>query len=169
MRCNLIPDAEFHSVTEIQPEWLTGRDIRVVALDMDNTLARYSESEPADDVLAWLRSVRQSGIFTVLVSNTRNIKRVKIMCEKLGLEYFRHRARKPSPLAFLWPTEVFNVQPQQIAAIGDQVFTDVLGANRAGCLSVIVYPRGMDENPLFRLRRFIEKPFIRKAAYRHEE
>ena len=162
----LIPDAEFRDVCDISAEWLRSHGIRAVALDMDNTIAKYSESEPDKRVTEWFSSLRKAGIVGAIVSNTKRAHRVAGVAETLGIEY-RLGCKKPSSKGFLWAAEALGVKPNEVLSIGDQIFTDVWGAKRAGCRAAIVYPRGMDENVLFRLRRLVELPFIACSRERY--
>lgn len=156
---NLTPDAEFSDVCDISAEWLRSHGVRAVALDMDNTIAKYSESAPSAEASAWLKSLKNAGIRAVIVSNTHRPARVEAVAQALGIGY-RAKCGKPSAKGFLWAAEHLGVKPGEIMAIGDQIFTDVWGAKRAGCMAAIVYPRGMSENFLFRVRRAAELPFI---------
>ena len=160
----LIPDAEFKSVTDISIKFLKSHGIRGLALDLDNTLSKYSESIPSCEVCAWLSGLRSHGISTVVVSNSHKPERVGKACAALGVEY-HIKSNKPSRKGFRWAVMTMGLKPHEVAAVGDQIFTDVLGAKRAGCKAIIVYPRGMDENFLFKLRRIVELPFIRRARY----
>ncbi len=164
----LIPDAEFHGVCDISPELLREMGIRAVALDNDNTLAKYSESAPSPEVKAWMDGLRNAGIGAVLVSNTHHPARLERIADELGISW-RDRCAKPSAKGFLWAAETLGVRPHEMLSIGDQIFTDVLGAHRAGAKAAIVYPRGMDENFLFRVRRFFELPFIAACGRRERK
>ncbi len=162
----LIPDAEFRNVEDISPRWLLDNGYRAVAMDNDNTVAKYSESEPSPEVRTWLASLKAAGIAAAMVSNTHHPARLERIARELDVPW-KDRCAKPSAKGFLWAAERLGVQPGEMLSVGDQVFTDVLGAHRAGAGAAIVYPRGMSENFLFRLRRLVEFPFI--AACRRRE
>lgn len=164
----LIPEAEFHSVCDISPELLRNMGVKAVALDNDNTLAKYSEGTPSPEVKAWTDRLRDAGIGLVIVSNTHHPARLSRIADELGIAWRDHCA-KPSAKGFRWAAETLGVQPSEMLSIGDQIFTDVLGAHRAGARAAIVYPRGMDENFLFRVRRFFELPFIAACKRRAEK
>lgn len=155
-----LPDGVFQNITDIDPAWLIRYGIRGLALDVDNTIAKYSEAAPAQEIVDWLRRVGDTGIRAVIVSNSSHANRVPDISRVLGIEYLI-RAGKPSRRGFRWAAEILGVAPEHLGVIGDQIFTDVLGAKRAGCQALIVYPRGMLESPWFRVRRCIETPFIR--------
>jgi len=159
---HLLPDAVFHSVTDITADWLLQNEIIGLALDVDNTLAKYSEDMPAPEIVEWLSKMREAGIRSVIVSNSRRETRVPVISQALGLKYIV-KAGKPSRKGFLKAAELLGLEPANIAVVGDQIFTDVLGAKRAGCKALIVYPRGISESLWFVVRRWIETPFIRMA------
>lgn len=161
----LIPEAEFHSVCDISADVLREMGVKAVALDNDNTLAKYSEGAPSPEVKAWMDGIRAAGIGAVIVSNTHHPARLGRIADELGIAW-RDRCAKPSTKGFRWAAETLGVQPRELLSIGDQVFTDVLGAHRAGAKAAIVYPRGMSENFLFRVRRFFELPFIAACGRR---
>lgn len=163
LKAHLLPDAVFDSVTDIKSDWLIKQEIIGIALDVDNTIAKYSEHLPAPEIVNWMESLRNAGIRSVIVSNSRKEKRVPDISRALGLPYIV-KAGKPSRKGFLRAAELLDTEPKHIAVIGDQIFTDVLGAKRAGCKAYIVYPRGINESPWFSIRRWIETPFIRLAT-----
>jgi len=163
MSCPFLPDGVFQNITEIEPAWLIRYGIRGLALDVDNTIAKYSEDLPAPEVAEWLRRVGDAGIRAVIVSNSSHANRVPDISRALGIDYII-RAGKPRRRGFRWASEVLGIAPEHIGVIGDQIFTDVLGAKRAGCQALIVYPRGMFESPWFKVRRWIETPFVRLGA-----
>lgn len=157
-----LPDAVYDKVTDIEVESLVEMGIQGLALDVDNTIAKYSEDLPAPEITRWIGQMRDEGFPIIIVSNSRKEKRVPNISRALGLPYIV-KAGKPSRRGFIEATRILELDPQKVAVIGDQIFTDILGAKRAGCKAIIVYPRGISENPFFRLRRLVETPFIRLA------
>ena len=162
-----IPDGVFRDVTDIPESWFLSRGIEGIVLDIDNTIAKYSEILPPKSSLDWLGRIRDAGIKAVVVSNNKHSGRVQKMSEAMGVRYI-YRASKPSKKGFEWAAKAMGIPLKKIAAIGDQIFTDICGAKRSGCYAVIVYPRGIDENFLFRLRRAVEIPFISVARKKVE-
>lgn len=127
--------------------------------DLDNTIASYDEHAPADDVLAWFDRLRADGIGFYLLSNSKRTERVETFAKALNMSYIMN-SQKPSPRALLHAMDMAGCSADASALIGDQIFTDVLAANRAGVKSIIVYPRKFT-NPFFKLRYYLEKPFRR--------
>jgi len=142
-------------VTEIAPEGLRRAGIRAVLLDLDNTLVGWQRSDLSGRVREWLAALRDAGIMLYLVSNTRHGKRLRNLSEELGIPYVR-RAWKPRRKGFLAALEAMQVGPEETAMIGDQMFTDVLGANRLGIRTIMVRPLARREFLGTKLSRTVE-------------
>ena len=100
-----------------------------------------------------------------VLSNSRRSHRCPDFCEDLGVPY-RRRSAKPSVRGFVETMERFEVTPAQTVMVGDQIFTDVLGANRAGVSVWLVKP--IEFGTAFRLLRYgVETPF--RAISRRRE
>ncbi|MDL2273380.1 YqeG family HAD IIIA-type phosphatase [Oscillospiraceae bacterium OttesenSCG-928-G22] len=159
MPFSLIPDLVFPSVLDISPETLRALPVEGVILDLDNTLARYSEASIAPDITDWLEGLRRAGFSLFVLSNNRRAERLAALLGSLGIRYRLH-AKKPAAEGFFACARDMGLPPERIAVIGDQIFTDVLGGNRARMRTVLVTPRGLYDNPWFAIRHAIELPFI---------
>ena len=102
-----------------------------------------------------LDGLRAGGINLIIVSNNRK-RRVKKFAERLNLPYIAN-AKKPFPAVFLKTLRRFDCLPCNGAVVGDQLFTDVLGANLAGIRSILVTNITPESGPFFRLKRRLEK------------
>lgn len=154
---NLYPDIVLRSVREITPEWMKLHSLGGLLLDLDNTLAGYHINEPHPDIHMWINALQMAGYQLIVLSNAR-AERVAAFCEPLKLPYVA-KAKKPGKTALLNACERIGLLPQNIAMVGDQIFTDVLSANRAGVMSVIVEP--LTHNFFFKFRRnVIEQRFV---------
>jgi hypothetical protein len=107
--------------------------------------------------MSWAQMMRQRGIELFIVSNSKRPQRVESFARQLGIEYIK-AAGKPSVRGINQAMERRSKTPEQSALCGDQIFTDVLGANRAGVTSIVVHPIKFT-NPFLALRYFIELPF----------
>lgn len=154
------PYKMFYRVTEITPEFLQSCGIKGLALDADNTLSEHHSQTPHDGVEEWLRGMEKAGIKLMMVSNAR-AKRVVPFAQKLGLE-FTSTALKPLPFGFLRAAKKMGLKRSQLAAVGDQLFTDMMGANLAGVKPLLVTPIKEEAGASFRLRRRLEKPMIKR-------
>lgn len=165
MRNLFVPDYMFADIYKITPEFLRSLGVRALVLDIDNTLVTYAVEEPTEAVIAWVRGMQEGGLSLSIASNNHE-PRVAKFNEKLGL-FTMCESGKPSRKAIRNACAHFGVKPSEVAVIGDQIFTDVLCASRAGAVAILVTPIPYDENLFFRFKRVCEKPFIR--AYKRRE
>lgn len=156
MGFSLIPDMRIDSIFEITPEMLVSRGISLLLLDLDNTLAPYSGDPPSKELFLWKDKLEAAGIQLFIVSNTKT-GRARRFAESFGVA-FTDRAKKPSRKGILRAIESCGKTAKQTALAGDQIFTDILGANKSGIVSIVVKPLKF-LNPLMALRYYIEIPF----------
>ena len=152
-----VPRFSFRSITEISPGFTRELGLNFLMLDLDNTIAAYSEQTPSNELLEWAAAMADCGVELFIVSNSRREVRVKAFAETLGIG-FMISARKPSPKGLLSAMETAGYNREESAFAGDQVYTDALAANRAGIASIIVHPRSL-RNPFLALRYALESPF----------
>lgn len=158
MACPLVPRRVVNSIYDLKPQALSSQGIRLVLCDLDNTLASYEESLPSPTLRRWKEALEEKGVTLFVVSNSRKSRRCPDFCEALGIPYVRH-AGKPGTKGFREALERTGLPASQAVMVGDQIFTDTLGANRAGVFSVLVKPIAWGKNPLRRVRYAIEAPF----------
>ena len=164
----LTPDYWFYRITDIPAEFFLSRGIRLLALDVDNTLTTYNNPTPAPGVPEWLESMQKAGLTLVILSNN-NRPRVAPFAEKLGLP-FAANAAKPLPFLLAADCRKRGVRAKECALIGDQLFTDILCGNLLpGVLSVLVTLQEPENTALYRFKRRLEKPILRRFARRHPE
>ena len=157
------------SVTDLTPEFLLSKGIRLLMLDFDNTIVPYTTNVPTEDMAQWLEDMISSDVQLCVVSNSRK-SRVRVFCKKQGIPCITH-AKKPFSKGIRQCMETFGMLPEQCALAGDQIFTDTLGANCAGVTSILVKAIH-NHNIWLKLRHVAEKPFIYLARNRridHEE
>ena len=126
-----------------------------------------SSPVPLVGTVEWAHAMRQAGLAVVIVSN--NFKdRVAPFAEKYDLP-FLCVAMKPLPFAYWRAARFLGVSRSQAVAVGDQVFTDVMGANVAGVKSILLRPSDPETSVSFRVRRRLEEPIRRKMERRQAE
>lgn len=152
--------AAFRRVTDITPTVLERLDIKGLILDLDNTLTTHDNPRPAEGVPDWLALMKQTGIKLMIVSNN-HAPRVKPFAEMLGLE-FVSEGKKPLIKGFREAEKRMGIPRAQLAAVGDQIYTDVLGANLAGIKMLYVVPIEHESTTFFKVKRKLEKPFLPK-------
>jgi HAD superfamily phosphatase (TIGR01668 family) len=133
--------------------------IEAALLDLDNTLVGWQRKDVSDDVLQWLRELKEQGIRLCLVSNTRFGKRLLALSNELEIPCVR-RAWKPRKKGFQSAMEQLGVDASRTIMIGDQMFTDIYGANRLGIYTVMVRPLAKREFIGTKISRLIEKVLL---------
>ena len=166
MRFSLLPWAITDAVTDLSPEYLLKNGIELLMLDFDNTVVPYTTDEPTEAVAAWLEKMKTSGISLCVVSNSHN-DRVKIFCKAWGIDCITH-ARKPFSKGVRQCLTRYNLPPERCALVGDQIFTDTLGANGCGVRPILVKAIH-NHNIWLKLRHAAEMPFILLAKKRRIE
>lgn len=159
---NFYADAYFKNIKDVSPKYLKEKDIEGIILDIDNTLIGHDVPIPDEKTMAHLRLFESAGLKLCVVSNNK-YERVKNFTEKIGVEFFVYEALKPKKYGYNEASKEMNLPMNKIAAIGDQIFTDVWGAKRAGCFAILTKPlhKG-NEGKFIAFKRFLEKPFVRK-------
>jgi uncharacterized protein len=135
---------------------LSGWKISGIALDLDNTIVPWHTTVLAAGVQEWVQQVRTAGIRLCLLTNNY-LPHVRKVGAALDLPVIRG-VLKPLPSAFIAALRALGTQPAQSLAIGDQLFTDVLGAKAAGMRAVVVTPLGDREFPTTKFLRMLERP-----------
>lgn len=159
---NLYADAYMESILELDSDFLKSRSLYGLILDVDNTLVGHNEPIPDKEIKDKLRTLSESGIKLCVVSNN-GYERVKSFCENIGVKYFVPNALKPRLFGYHMALKEMRLSAKNTAAIGDQVFTDVWGAKRAGCFSILTTPLHRGHEGFFiALKRLFEKPFRQK-------
>jgi len=156
MSISPIPKLVVPDIFAVTPELLRQKGVTLLLVDLDNTLAPYSEDMPSARVLAWMAELRTAGVALFMISNSRKSSRADDYAKACDIPFIK-RAGKPNPRALRAAMELMGKDPAETALLGDQIFTDGLAANRAGALSIVVRPLEM-RNAFFRLRYLVEQP-----------
>ena len=154
------PDFCVKSVMELDGNFYDENNIKAIIFDIDNTLVSYKEPEPTQEVLEYFRFLESKGIKYGIVSNN-NAKRVDSFCKNLNIPYAA-RALKPRKKYLKKIASELGVPFENICFVGDQVFTDILGANRMGFVSVKVVAVGENETSFVAFKRIFEKALMNK-------
>ena len=163
MSFSLLPKLITDELTDLSPELLREHGIRLLMMDFDNTIVPYTTDIPTPRMAAWLRAMAESDIQLCVVSNSRR-DRVRIFCGKYGIPVITH-AKKPGTRGIMECLVSFKIPAKEAALVGDQIFTDTMGANSAGVMPILV--RAIDNHNIWlKLRHAAELPFIFAARKR---
>ena len=157
MAFSLLPGVMTDAITDLTPEYLRGRGVKLLMMDFDNTIVPYTTSVPTEAVVNWFGMMQAAEFPLCVVSNSRN-DRVKIFCDQYGIDCITH-AKKPFSKGIRECLDRYGLAPGDCALVGDQIFTDTLGANCAGVGSILV--RAIhNHNFWLKARHVLELPFI---------
>uniref|UniRef100_A0A7C6E2U9 YqeG family HAD IIIA-type phosphatase n=1 Tax=Thermus tengchongensis TaxID=1214928 RepID=A0A7C6E2U9_9DEIN len=151
----LFPRAVLPSLLHLTPEWLRARGLKGVILDLDNTLLPYGEEEIPSDHRTWLEGLKaEMPVYPLSNALPERFARVQ---KALGLP--GHAPALKPWLGFRKALRALELPPSQVAVVGDQIFTDVLGGNLVGAYTVLVPPLREREFFYTRFIRMLETPF----------
>lgn len=154
---SLIPDFYFENAADIKLKFLQKYCIRAVLLDIDNTLSRHGENIPYDSVIEWISLLEKSGIKVGIISNNKE-ERVCKFAKILHIKYYVSNASKPYSSGFYKALDILKVDKEYVLLVGDQIFTDILGAKLVGIKSVLVEAKDKNEPISIKIKRGFEIP-----------
>lgn len=154
------PDYIFKKTLNITPEFLKSIGISNLLLDVDNTLTTHGNPEPAEGIEDWIENMHKNGIKLMIVSNNYK-KRVEPFANRLGLPYSSF-SKKPLPFGFFKAMKYLHSNKENTAVVGDQIFTDILGANIIGLKAIMVIAILEEDGIGFKIKRKFEKKYIDK-------
>ena len=163
MRFSLLPAFITDKLTDLTPEFLKQQGIDLLMLDFDNTIVPYTTSQATEEMDAWIKNILVSGLSVCVVSNSHK-DRVKIFCGHYGMDCITH-AKKPFSKGIRQCLDQYQIPAERAALVGDQIFTDTLGANGCGVRPILV--KAIDNHNFWlNARHILELPFIFAARKR---
>jgi uncharacterized protein len=157
------PDMRIKMVTELTPDRLKSQGIRALLVDLDDTLVASNSQRMGLGFRRWVLGLKEVGIKVMLLSNGKP-KRVARWAQLLGVEGLP-LVGKPFRFAFERGLKRLGTSPSETAMVGDQLFTDILGANHLGIKTILVTPLSTKGLPHTRLARKIEKLILSKTTF----
>ena len=154
------PTYTIESVPKIPFVLLERDNIKGLIFDVDNTLATMGKgiTEPC---YKWIKEAKELGYKICILSNTLNVKKVRKIMNDLGVLGLCF-AKKPSTKGFEIALNLLDLKKEELIKIGDQVFTDIWGANRFKIKSILVKPISKKEGIFTLIKRPIEKIVLKK-------
>ena len=157
------PDRAYNSIEELDLKALYESGIRGLISDIDNTLIAPGAKMPDRRMTDWIAAAREIGFDICLLSNAAR-RRVTRLSSGFGV-YAIAMAGKPTQKGFLKALRLLKLEPAQACVIGDQIFTDILGAKLAGMMAIHIKPITKREIFTVFMKRFVEY-FIMKGYYK---
>ena len=132
----IYPNEYFSKIEDINIEFLQKNKIKALILDMDNTLINYKKEMPKT-IEEWAKNLIGQGMKLYIVSNTNKKEKVKRIANLLGIPYV-YFAKKPLKFGLLKAKKDLGEKSENIAVVGDQIFTDVIGGNRCKMFTILI-------------------------------
>ena len=158
----LCPDRYYNSVFDIDLEELKTRNIKGLILDLDNTLVAKREKKIPNGLYGWLESVANQKIGVCVVSNSL-AKRAEDIAGRVKLPVVAP-AKKPMKKAFENGMRLLGTTQEETAVVGDQLFTDILGGNKADTYTILVAPISKREPLHTKILRKLEKIVLKNLT-----
>ena len=157
---NIYPNLYLDSVKDINATLLKKNNINGIILDVDNTLIDYYRNL-VEGAEMWCNDLKNEGIKCIILSNSNKKDKVSDVAKKLDVESLMF-AKKPLKSGFRRALERLELKPENVAVVGDQLFTDVIGAKRMGMFSILVKQVGPKDIFITKLKRPIESAIMNK-------
>lgn len=155
------PKSYFNNILEIKKEFLIKNNIEAILLDIDNTLIDH-QNNVIEGLESWVENLKEQNIKFCILSNTNSKKKAQKMANMLKIPYI-YFAKKPFKSGFNRAKQILQIsENSKIAVIGDQVMTDILGANRSNMYSILVAPLNSKDIFITRFNRMLEKKILKK-------
>ncbi len=156
----IYPKEYLNSVKDINLELLHKNNIKGLILDVDNTLINLDRKMPAG-VSSWAKDLKANGIKICILSNSNHLDKVEAVAKIIEVPYIFF-GKKPLKSGFLRARDILKLPNENIAVVGDQIFTDIIGANRCQMFSILVKPIEEKDYLITRIKRPIERFIIKR-------
>ncbi len=158
-----LPSQRYDSIFDIPLQELTASGIKGLIFELDNTLTEWNKELPSETT-AWLKFAKNIGFKMCFVSNNSDT-RVREVADVVEVPFVA-RAGKPRRRSFRRAMDLMQTTADTTAVVGDQIFTDILGGNRLGLLTILVSPISSKEFPGTRVVRLFEKILLKWSSRR---
>lgn len=159
MRELLVPNQRLNNIFEIDAGYLKSIGIKGIITDMDNTLVPWSDRTVYPKLAEWFITLKKMGFKLYIVSNNSR-DRGALLARELDIPAIWY-AVKPRRKAFRKAISEMQLAPEEVAVVGDQILTDVLGGNRLGLHTILVRPISEKEFFWTKITRMLERMLIK--------
>ncbi|HHY71229.1 MAG TPA: YqeG family HAD IIIA-type phosphatase [Thermoanaerobacterales bacterium] len=152
------PDLYIESIYKLDLDYMKKKNIEGILIDLDNTLLPWDSIYIEDRLMSWINHCIKQGFSFCIISNNK-YNRTKHCAERLGIPAVS-RSLKPCKKAFKKGLDILGTRPEQTAVLGDQIFTDILGAKRMGLFAILVKPISRRELYWTKIMRKLERKIL---------
>lgn len=157
----LTPNMQVKKITDITIEMLKENNIKGMILDVDNTLIDL-DRVPLEGIKEWIDNMKNNGIKFCIASNSLKKDKIEKVAKMLDIPYV-HFSAKPTKIGLKKAKQILGIEDSKnIAEVGDQLFTDVLGTNRMKMFSILTEPLCEEKVKINNLKRKLEKRVLRR-------
>ena len=154
------PDMYQKSIYSIDYDKLKERGIKCLLIDLDNTLVSPFVKKPNDRIKELFNELKEKGFQIIIFSNALN-RRIKPFKEELGVEAISF-ACKPKIKKYKKLLEEKHLNESEVAMIGDQLLTDIVGGNKVGITTILINPVSSKDNFPTNISRLYERHIMKK-------
>ena len=162
MLTKFLPNIYAQSVFAINYKKLKNRGIKCLLFDLDNTLCAVTETVPNQKAKELIEELKDMDFKVIIMSNS-GIKRLTPFKELLCVDDCTS-SKKPLNKKYLKIMQLYGYKKSEIAGIGDQIVTDVFGANRVGIMSILVNPLSLIDLKKTKFNRFLERRIMNRLS-----
>ena len=156
------PTWMIESIYNLTPDELKANGIKAILTDLDNTLVAWNNPSGTRELHQWLQQMAANQIPVIVVSNN-NHDRVEKAVQRFDLTFVA-RALKPLKTGLKKALKEYQLQPDEVVMVGDQMLTDVLAANRMKIRSILVKPLMQTDAWNTRINRLMERKIQAQLA-----
>ncbi|NLL63048.1 MAG: YqeG family HAD IIIA-type phosphatase [Ruminococcaceae bacterium] len=162
-------DKRVKSLMDVKVSDLIELGIKAITLDADNTSSYDGTTTPLPGASEWIQNVKENGIKVILLSNA-SMKRIKLLADQYDVLAIGI-ALKPLPFGYLRAVIKLRLNPSEICMIGDQLFTDIMGANLIGMKTIYCNPVALEKRKLvsFKIKRYLEDKIFKMQEEKQKE
>ena len=157
----LVPKMYYSDIYQIDYELLKERKVKVLLFDMDNTCLAYKSDTYSLELGELFERLKKMGFVVCLFSNSIKASKVRRIARELEIDY-NYFSRKPLGWGYKKMFRKYGVEAKEVVMVGDQLFTDILGGNRVGAVTVLVEPIDKKELSWTKGLRRVEKRVFEK-------
>lgn len=155
-----VPDIYQKSIYTIDYSKLFNAGIKCILFDLDNTIIQSKKNPPSQKAKDLFISLKQKGFKVIVFTNSPAFRNKKIK-KFLEVEFFCN-AMKPLARNFYKIMKNYQYEENEIAIVGDQIMTDILGGNNVGITTILINPLASKDQLLTKINRFRERKIMKK-------
>lgn len=157
------PKQIINRFTDLDIKNLKDRGFKAVFIDIDNTITAPNVGTFTDEAKKFVEDIKKAGIRPIIISNNTK-KRVKEFVDGYDVDWY-YFALKPLPFVFKKACKKYGYKPEECVAIGDQLITDILGANLSKMYGIYSKQLQEKDTPITKINRKFEKYIWRNILH----